>query len=86
MVVLHALIWRLLHDPTRRHAYVTYAAQFVRDQMYWAALLAHQAELTPKSESLERWYTGQGGGVVATAIGGPSPATPWAGCWWWTTT
>lgn len=70
-VVLHSLIWRLLRDPGRRHAYVTYAAQFARDQMYQAALLAHQAGLALESESLDRWRTAQGGGVVATGIGGP---------------
>jgi len=70
-VVLHALVWRLLQDATRRHAYVTYAAQFARDQMYTATLLAQSAGLELVSESLDRWRTRQGGGVVATGIGGP---------------
>lgn len=70
-VVLHSLIWRLLRNPAQRHAYITYAAQFARDQMYQASLLAQHAGLELASESLDRWRTAQGGGVVATGIGGP---------------
>ncbi|MCE5419173.1 MAG: hypothetical protein JJ713_00055 [Acidithiobacillus sp.] len=69
--MLHSLIWRLLQDAHRRHAYVTYAAQFARDQMYGAAMLAKNAGLELASESLDRWRTPAGGGVVATGIGGP---------------
>ncbi|GIV82209.1 MAG: hypothetical protein KatS3mg051_1563 [Anaerolineae bacterium] len=70
-VVLHSLIWRLLRNPSQRHAYITYAAQFARDQMYQASLLAERAGLELASESLDRWRTAKGGGVVATGIGGP---------------
>lgn len=70
-VVLHSLIWRLLRAPSRRHAYVTYASQFARDQMYQAALLARAAGLAVERFALDRWRTAQGGGVVATGIGGP---------------
>ncbi|MES4791949.1 MAG: hypothetical protein C4321_02235, partial [Chloroflexota bacterium] len=71
LLVLHALIWRLLRRPTQRHAYVTYAAQFARDQMFQASLLAQQAGLELESESLDRWRTASGGGLLATGIGGP---------------
>lgn len=70
-VVLHALVRRLMRQPASRHAYVTYAAQFARDQMFSAALIAERAGLQLQSESLDRWRTSSGGGVVATGIGGP---------------
>lgn len=69
-VLLHALAWLLRQQP-RRQAYVTYAAQFARDQMFTALQIARQAGLELISESLDRWRTEQGGGVVATGIGGP---------------
>jgi hypothetical protein len=75
-VVLHSLVWRMLRDPTRRHAYVTYAAQFARDQMYQATLIARLAGLELESESLDRWRTQQGGGIVATGVGGPLTGYP----------
>ncbi len=70
-VVLHALVWSLLRNPRLRHAYVTYATQFARDQMYLAQAIAERAGLELATETLDRWRTPEGGGVLATGIGGP---------------
>lgn len=69
-LLLHALVWLLVQNPARRNAYVTYAAQVAQDQMYKARLIAERAGLELEA-TLDRWRTPQGGGVVATGIGGP---------------
>lgn len=69
-LVLHALVWLLAQNPARRNAYVTYAAQVAQDQMYRARLIAERAGLEVEA-TLDRWRTPQGGGIVATGIGGP---------------
>lgn len=69
-LLLHALVWLLAQNPARRNAYVTYAAQVAQDQMYKARLIAQRAGLELET-TLDRWRTPQGGGVVATGIGGP---------------
>lgn len=69
-LVLHALVWLLLRHPSKRNAYVTYAAQVAQDQMYRARLIAERAGLEAQA-TLDRWRTREGGGVVATGIGGP---------------
>ena len=68
---LHALVHRLLQSPTKRNAYVTYATQFARDQSYIARNIAERAGLGLEQESLDRWRTAEGGGLLFGGIGGP---------------
>ena len=71
--LLHAIVWLLLHDPTRVIAYVSYAAEFARSKSRRARLLAADAglPLADDANRLEEWRTLAGGGVLATGIGGP---------------
>ncbi len=69
--LLAALVWLLLADPTKRHAYITYAQQFARDQSYIARAAAERTGLTLEAESLDRWRTSEGGGLMFTGVGGP---------------
>lgn len=70
-LVLAALVWLLLQDKTKRHAYITYAQQFARDQSYIARMAAEQAGLELAAENLDRWRTSDGGGLMFTGVGGP---------------
>lgn len=76
VTVLHALVWLLLRDPRRRHAYVTYAQAFSRDQSTIAHRIAEQHHLPLDRGTLDRWATPQGGGVVWTSRGGPFTGNP----------
>lgn len=69
--LLAALVWLMLHAPHRRHVYATYAQQFARDQSYIARLAAERAGLMLEAESLDRWRTAAGGGLMYTGVGGP---------------
>jgi predicted phage terminase large subunit-like protein len=72
----HALIWLMLSQPNKRHAYGTYAQQFARDQSYRARRIAEHAGLALSQESADRWATDKGGGVVWTGVGGPLTGHP----------
>ena len=69
--ILAALIWLLLQDSTKRHGYVSYAQQFARDQSYIARTAAQQTGLELSAESLDRWRTPAGGGLMFSGVGGP---------------
>ena len=69
--VLHELVRRLKSRPRERHAYITYAAQFSREQSYIARQIAERAGLRLEAESLDRWRTPQGGGIIFAGVGGP---------------
>lgn len=68
---LHGLVWLMLHDPTRRHAYATYAQAFTRDQSQIANRIASLHALGLQRDTMDRWNTHEGGGVVWTSRGGP---------------
>lgn len=70
-LVLAALVWLLAKDNRKRHAYITYAQQFARDQSFIARLAAEQTGLELAAESLDRWRTSEGGGLMFTGVGGP---------------
>lgn len=69
--ILAALIWLLQADPKKRHAYITYAQQFARDQSTIARYAAQEAGLGLTVESLDRWRTPAGGGLMFSGVGGP---------------
>jgi len=72
---MHALIWLLLHDPAKRHAYVTYEATRAERHNEMLQVLADKAGLKWKGNR-QLWRTPQGGGVVAAGIGGPLTGEP----------
>ena len=74
--VLHALVWLLLQDPSKRHAYATYAQSFTRDQVGIAARIADAHGLQLHRDTLDRWATPEGGGVTWTSRGGPLTGRP----------
>ena len=76
LTVLHALAWLLQQRPEMRHAYATYAQQFSRDQSLIAQRIANQHRLPLTRDTLDRWATPQGGGVVWTSRGGPLTGHP----------
>lgn len=71
--LFHGLAWLLRQDPSKTHAYVSYAAEFARSKSRQARRIASDAgvELADDSNRLEEWRTVTGGGVLATGIGGP---------------
>lgn len=73
---LHALVWLLKKLPTKRNAYATYAQQFSRDQSFIAKQIADRAGLNLNRDTMDRWNTPQGGGVVWTSRGGPLTGHP----------
>jgi predicted phage terminase large subunit-like protein len=73
---LHALVWLLLKNPARRHAYATYAQAFSRDQSLLAQRIAAHHSLPLERDTLDRWATPAGGGVVWTSRGGPLTGHP----------
>lgn len=74
--ILAALIWFLLADSRKRHAYVTYAQQTARDQSFIARHAAERVGLVLEAESLDRWRTAQGGGIIFTGVLGPLTGSP----------
>ena len=76
VTVLHALVWLLQRDPTKRHAFATYAQQFSRDQTIKAQHLARDRGLDLERDTLDRWNTRDGGSIVWTSRGGPLTGHP----------
>ena len=76
LTVLHALVWLLQQRAEMRHAYATYAQTFSRDQSLIAQRIANQHRLPLTRDTLDRWVTPEGGGVVWTSRGGPLTGHP----------
>lgn len=74
---LHALVWLLLKDPKKRHAYATYAQEFTNDNSLIARRIAERhPALHLVRDNLRRWVTAEGGGVTWTSRGGPLTGRP----------
>jgi predicted phage terminase large subunit-like protein len=65
----------LLRRPEKRHVYVTYEAQRAWDVSQDTIALAKKAGIEPLGAK-RRWQTSEGGGVLATGIGGPLTGYP----------
>ena len=76
MAALHALVWLLKGNPRKRHAYVTYAQQFSRDQSWLAQRIAETQGLRLYRDTQDRWVTPAGGGVTWTSRGGGLTGKP----------
>lgn len=71
--VLHGIAWLLARHPGWRIAYVSYAADIARSKSRQARDYALRAgvRLRDDSAALHEWGTREGGGLLATGIGGP---------------
>lgn len=71
--LLHGMAWLMRQSPERTNAYVSYATDFARSKSRQARRIAEDAlvPLDKTADRLEEWRTIQGGGMLATGIGGP---------------
>lgn len=70
---LHAFAWLLTLDPTRTHAFATYAQHLANSKSRTARRLAVDAgvSLADDAKTVSEWRTPEGGGLLATGVGGP---------------
>lgn len=76
MTILHGLAVLQSRRPQLRHAYVTYAQEFTRQQSSKALRMAQRVRLEFDHQTLDRWRLTEGGGVVWTSVGGPLTGLP----------
>jgi hypothetical protein len=71
--VLHAIAWLLARHPDWTIGYVSYAADIARSKSRQARDYAARAGLSLRDDSaaLHEWRTPEGGGLLATGVGGP---------------
>jgi len=67
---LHAFPWLWDRQPDRTHCYVTYESGLARSKSRRVQQLATDAGYQV-SGTLSEWFTGSGGGFLATGAGGP---------------
>lgn len=72
-VTLHALAWLLEADPSKTHAFTTYADALARSKSRKARRIARSAgvAISEESASVNEWRTTREGGLLATGVGGP---------------
>ena len=71
--VLHAIAWYLKQDPRTVCGYATYGADLSYSKSRVARSLARAAgvDLAHDTQGVKEWRTQQGGGLLATGVGGP---------------
>lgn len=71
--MLHWIIWYLRRNPTHNVAYVSYEAGIAAKKSRACREIAERAgiALDPNTRAAAYWRTKEGGGVLATGIGGP---------------
>ncbi len=79
--ILHAVVWRLMQDPTCEIAYCTYEANLAYSKSRKMRELAERCgvQLKKGAMGVQEWQTQQGGRVMATGVGGPLTGR---GCKW----
>lgn len=72
-LVLHAIAWWLRRHPEQACGYASYAADLARSKSRQARDYAQRAgvRLRDDSKALAEWRTPEGGGLLATGVGGP---------------
>lgn len=78
-LALHALVRMIRRDSSRRHAYISYAADRSEAMSRGARDIAENAG-AEVGGTLKIWRTDSGGGVVWTGIGGPLTGFGVTGC------
>ena len=70
---LHAIAWLLAHNPAQTHAFATYAQHLANSKSRTARrlTLAAGVELADDAKTVSEWRTPEGGGLLATGVGGP---------------
>ena len=70
--ISHAFGHYMTKDPTKTHAYVTYSGDLTKSKSRQIRRIAVDAkvQLAKGSKSLNEWRTVEGGGMLATSIGG----------------
>lgn len=70
--LLAGIVWLLSRDPSRFVAYVSYSAGIARAKSRIARAYVQAAGLKLASDSrgLQEWHLAEGGGMIATGIGG----------------
>ena len=71
--LMHGIAYLLKKDPSLQCAYITNAGNLAKSKSRRAKMFAEQAglELAKGSKAVHEWRTPQGGGLLATSIGGP---------------
>lgn len=70
-LILHAIVWILLHNPRAQILYASYAHNFAAKQVRKAMRLAVAAGLKlGKTQRRDEWETAEGGFVKACGVGG----------------
>ena len=71
--LLHAIAWILARDPSVSIGYISYAADIASSKSRLARDYAIRAgvKIRDDANSLHEWRTTEGGGVLATGVGGP---------------
>lgn len=72
-LILHAIAWWLLRHPEQTIVYASYSADIARSKSRLARDYAQRAgvKLRDDSTALNEWRTPEGGGLIATGVGGP---------------
>lgn len=70
---LHHIVWYLCHFPERTAAFISYAQDYSESKAARAQVMARASGLNadPRRQNLSEWRTLEGGGILATGIGGP---------------
>jgi len=70
--ILHALAREIRYHPERTHAYASYGIMLARSKSRRCRQYARQAgvEVASDADRMEDWRTPQGGGLLATGVGG----------------
>lgn len=71
--VIRAIVWYLTQDPSRLYGYATYGADLSHAKSRECRDLARAAgiEIRHDVSGVKEWRTRQGGGLLATGVGGP---------------
>jgi predicted phage terminase large subunit-like protein len=76
--LLHGLAWLLKRKPWLRNAYASYAASLAFTKSRLARDYAQTAGVTIRDDAgkVSEWVTTDGGGLLATGVGGPLTGNP----------
>lgn len=76
--LLHATAWLLRRKPWLRNAYASYAASlaFTKSRLARDYAQAAGVRLRDDASKVNEWVTAEGGGLLATGVGGPLTGNP----------
>ena len=76
--LLHAVAWLLRRKPYLRNAYASYAASlaFTKSRLARDYAQAAGVQLREDANKVNEWVTTDGGGLLATGVGGPLTGNP----------